>query len=253
MKDYELYRKFIKSDFLMEVENIDTDQDKKIPQPDIQKACVEDSLVIDLVSPENFTSGNMSIIDILKSRKSRRVFSNNPLSFEELSFLLWSIQGVKKIVKNGYATLRTVPSAGARHPFETYVAIYNVEGIKQGLYRYLPLDHKLNFIKTIDDNIKDKLVDACLNQKFVVNGAVTFIWTVIPYRSEWRYDIGAHKVIAMDAGHMCENLYLAAEAINAGTCAVGAYDQKKLDDILGVDGKNEFSIYIAPVGKQIEK
>lgn len=252
MKDYEEYRYFLKSELLMEINNIDTDQEKELPQPDIQKPCIEDSLVIDLVPPEDFTSGTMDFLDVLRKRKSRRVFSDESLSFEELSFLLWSIQGVKKIVNNGYATLRTVPSAGARHPFETYIAIFNVKDVKPGLYRYLPLDHKLNFIGDID-NFKDKLVNACLNQNFVATGAVTFIWTVVPYRSEWRYDKGAHKCIAIDAGHVCENLYLAAESINAGTCAVGAYDQEKLDSLLGVDGKNEFSIYLAPLGKQIKK
>lgn len=252
MKDYKIYRDFLKSNLLKEVENIETDQEKELSQPNVQKPCTEDSILIDLISPDNFTSGGMDILNILKNRKSRREYSTDPLTFEELSFLLWSIQGVKKIVKTGYATLRTVPSAGARHSFETYVAIYNVEGIKKGLYRYLPLDHKLNFIKSVE-NIEDKLVAACFNQSFVAGGAITFIWTTIPYRMEWRYDIAAHKSIAIDAGHMCENLYLAAEAINAGTCAVGAYDQEMLDSFLDVDGNDEFSIYLAPVGKQIKK
>jgi nitroreductase len=48
---------------------------------------------------------------------------------------------------------------------------------------------------------------------------------------------------------MCQNLYLACEAIGAGTCAVGAYHQNKLDAFLGVDGQDEFAIYVAPVGK----
>jgi SagB-type dehydrogenase family enzyme len=66
---------------------------------------------------------------------------------------------------------------------------------------------------------------------------------------EWRYDVAAHKVIALDAGHVCQNLYLACEAVDAGTCAIGAYDQEELDDLLGVDGIEEFAIYLAPVGK----
>lgn len=65
---------------------------------------------------------------------------------------------------------------------------------------------------------------------------------------EWRYGLAAHKVIAIDAGHVCRNLYLACEAINAGTCAIADYDQEELDELLGLDGEDEFAIYIASVG-----
>jgi SagB-type dehydrogenase family enzyme len=80
---------------------------------------------------------------------------------------------------------------------------------------------------------------------------VTCIWTTIPYRMEWRYGAAAHKVIALDAGHVCQNLYLACEAIGAGTCAVAAYHQELMDQFLRVDGTDEFTIYIAPVGKVV--
>ena len=60
----------------------------------------------------------------------------------------------------------------------------------------------------------------------------------------------SHKMIALDAGHLCQNLYLACEAIGAGTCAIGAYQNDKMDAIVGVDGQDEFVIYIAPVGKK---
>jgi SagB-type dehydrogenase family enzyme len=67
---------------------------------------------------------------------------------------------------------------------------------------------------------------------------------------EWRYDIAAHRVILLDAGHVCQNLYLASEAIGAGTCAVAAYDQVLIDGLLNLDGEDEFVIYLAPVGKR---
>jgi SagB-type dehydrogenase family enzyme len=67
---------------------------------------------------------------------------------------------------------------------------------------------------------------------------------------EWRYGIAAHKVIAIDAGHVCQNLYLACEAIGAGTCAMAAYDQEALDRLLQVDSVDEFAVYLASVGKK---
>ncbi|MCH5138634.1 SagB/ThcOx family dehydrogenase, partial [Clostridiaceae bacterium UIB06] len=156
--------------------------------------------------------------------------------------------GVKKIVKKGYATLRTVPSAGARHSFETYLAVFNVQGLRKGIYRYLPLEHKLLFLYSTED-MESKLNLATLNQKFVSKSSVTFIWSTIPYRMEWRYDIAAPKLIALDAGHICQNLYLAAESINAGVCAIAAYDQNKIDELLQIDGENELTVYLAAVGK----
>jgi SagB-type dehydrogenase family enzyme len=78
---------------------------------------------------------------------------------------------------------------------------------------------------------------------------VTFIWTVIPSRTEWRYAEASYKVIALDAGHVCQNLYLACEAIGAGTCAIAAYNQDLSDSLVGVDGNEEFVVYLSPVGK----
>lgn len=144
--------------------------------------------------------------------------------------------------------LRTAPSGGARHPFETYLFANRVEGVPAGLYRYLPLEHKLLFLKEDPDQSR-KVVEACCGQPFVAEAAALFVWTTIPYRTEWRYSVLSPKIIALDAGHLCENLYLAAESIGAGTCGIGAYFQEEMDQLLGIDGEEEFTIYAAPVGK----
>ena len=123
-----------------------------------------------------------------------------------------------------------------------------VSGLESGLYRYLPLEHKLVHLRS-DPGLPEKVSEGSRGQAFVGQGAVVFIWTVIPYRAEWRYSVVAPKMIALDAGHLCQNLYLASEAIGAGTCAIGAYDQDKMDALLEVDGNEEFVIYAAPVGK----
>lgn len=244
----ETMRDLLKSYNLKELDNIETDQEKNLPQPAVQKNCHPTQVLYDLCPVDDFQDIKLSFLDTLMERKSRRKYSEEPLSMKELSFLLWSTQGVKKIVNKGYATLRTVPSAGARHPFETYLFVNNVESLQRGVYRYLPLEHKLVFEKDIsyDDS---KLNEAILDQKFVMKSAIVFVWSVVPYRTEWRYDCASAKIIAIDAGHVCQNLYLAAEAVNAGVCALAAYDQDKMDSIIGVDGKDEFTIYMASVGK----
>ncbi len=185
--------------------------------------------------------------EAIVARESRRDFGPAPFSLEELSALLWSVQGVKRVL-NPAAALRAVPSAGARHSFETYLAASRVEGLDPGIYRYLPFDGEL--VRVAGDEETDlRAARACLGQGFVARAAVTFFWTAIPARMEWRYGAAAHKVIAIDAGHVGQNLYLAAEALGAGVCAIAAYDQEDCDRLLGVDGKEEFTVYIAAAGK----
>ncbi len=228
---------------------IETDQQKGIPHPPLQQPVPEGAEVFELVPPERISLGDLPLREAIAERRSRRRFSQGHLTLEELSFLLWATQGVEKVIRDGIASFRTVPSAGARHPFEIYLSVHRVEGLSPGLYRYLPLDHKLALLRE-DPGLPGKIAEAALGQRFVGEAAVVFVWAAIPYRTEWRYSIRSHKVIAIDAGHVCQNLYLACEAIGAGTCAVGAYSQKAMDALLGVDGKEEFTVYLAPVGKR---
>jgi SagB-type dehydrogenase family enzyme len=138
-----------------------------------------------------------------------------------------------------------VPSAGTRHPFETYLLVNRVRRLGPGLYRYLSVEHKLLFLRA-GAELASQVADAF--PPWVLRSAVVFVWTAIPYRSEWRYSIVAHKMIAQESGHVCQNLYLACEAMAAGACAM-TYDQAKVDAVLGVDGTDEFAVYVAPVGK----
>ena len=248
MDKAKLQREWLKSNFNL-LNNIETDQKQKLPQPPLQKFVEEDAEIIVLPKANKDVITKTNIFDCLMERKSNRIYTEESLSLEELSFLLWSTQGVKKVVgKVNFATFRTVPSGGARHPFETYLVINRVEGLRNGVYRYLPLDHKLVFLFD-KNNMEEEVAEAVSGQKFIVNSAVIFVWSCIPYRSEWRYDISAHKTILQDSGHLCQNLYLACEAIGCGTCAIGDYNQEIIDKFFMLDGKDEFIIYAAPVGK----
>jgi len=224
-----------------------SDQSRMVPEPPFQKPYdKENAVIIELPGKKDWSDVcDISLADAISSRKSRRSFKDQELSIEELSFLLYATQGIRE---TGRHCFRTVPSAGARHSFETYLSIGNVDGMENGLCRYLPEDHSLLQIHT-DENITLKTASASFNQMFIADSSVVFIWTTIPYRMEWRYGPAAHRVIAFDIGHICQNLYLACEGIGGGTCGIGAYDQERIDDLIGVDGEEEFAIYLAPVGK----
>ena len=190
----------------------------------------------------------ITVMDAIANRRSHRAATRGGLTLPELSFLLWATQGIRK--KEGeYHALRVVPSAGCRHSFETYIAAFRVAGVKKAIYRYLPLSHQLVEV-ALHDDLERRVARMALGQGFAAKSAATFFWTTIPSRMEWRYGLAAHKVIALDAGHVCQNLYLACEAIGCGTCAIAAYDQAYSDEMLGVDGDEEFTIYMAPVSKR---
>jgi len=244
-----LRRRWLKDSIRKSVDWSATPQMRGLPPPSPQKSVPDDAQTIALPGPDRFEAVcTAGLLAVLRSRRSLRRFADLSLSLEELSFLLWATQGVTERHGN-LATLRPVPSAGARHAFETYLYCRKVDTLEEGLYRYLPLDHRLLFEFT-EPGLSRRISDACFGQRFVGRGAVTFFWSVIPYRMEWRYGEAAHRVLPMDVGHVCQNLYLAAEAIRSGTCAVAAYDQEALDALLRFDGEEEFVFYLAPVGKR---
>ncbi len=232
-----------------EVDFSSTGQSRGCPVPPIQQPVPPDAVRVALPRYGEWPHvRDISIVEAIARRESRRQFASTPLELDELAFLLWAVQGVRKVVHRA-AVLRTVPSAGARHPFETYVAVLRIAGLVPGVYRYLPLEHELARLRTADARaLSVELARAALGQLFVGYAAAVFIWTAIPYRTEWRYGVAAHKVIALDAGHVAQNLYIACEAIEGATCAVAAYDQVAMDRLVGVDGREEFVIYLAPVG-----
>lgn len=222
-----------------------SDQAKGIDFPGYQKEYPKDAKLIDLVAHDEIKLGDKSFLETVISRRSVRRFSQNPLTLEQLSYLLLSTQGILNPQRPQF---RTAPSGGARHGLETYIYVQRTENLKPGLYRYIPLEHKLLWLGTKENA---QMITALNNQDF--SPAVTFLWTVIPYRIAWRYTIAAEKLALLDAGHVCQNLYLACEAAGMGTCAIGAYLQKEMDEFLEVDGKKEFAVYAAVVGVANEK
>ncbi len=244
----EHYRYFLKDSIRKEIDFSLTNQNRGVDIPPLEKPYPADAVRIDLMGPGAWKNiAGIDLVTAIGNRKSRRSYTKEPLTLEEISFLLWATQGVRGEVTRSHA-YRTVPSAGCRHAFETYLVVINGKGLNPGVYRYLPLSHQLLF-EFSEHHLAGKIVDAVFRQPYPGNASATFIWTAIPYRMEWRYHLAAHKVIAIDVGHVCQNLYLACEAISAGTCAIAAYDQEALDRLLRIDGKDEFVIYLAPVGK----
>jgi len=246
----ELCRWLLKDELRKRVDFSQTDQARGVAPPPIETPCDAAAERIDLPRPPWNGVQPIELREAIGRRESRRQFLPEALSLEELAFLLWATQGVRQVLDEATA-LRTVPSAGSRHALETYLCVSRVDSLTaEAVYRYLPIEHQL--VHAFDQpHLPRRLVRATLGQAFVGRAAVVFVWTAVPYRMEWRYGLASHKVIALDAGHVCQNLYLACESIGAGTCAVAAYDQAGMDELLHVDGQDEFVTYLAPVGRVV--
>lgn len=228
--------------------DFESDQDLKMPQPPLVKS----PMAADgnrVVLTKDFSRLPMlhNLPQLIENRRSARIYTQEEMTLEQLSFLLWACQGIKSIRGKSYATLRTVPSGGARHPFETYLVVRKVDDLKPGIYHYLPMEHELEFLHEVED-LDGTITKSLSGQSWASKANVLFYWSMVPYRAEWRYGIYAHRVALMDAGHMAENLYLACSGIGLGCCAIGAFQDELCNKLFMLDGEEEFTLYVMPVG-----
>lgn len=234
---------------LTKYENLEPSaQSQGVEIPALELPLPENIEVLSLPGGKSLPLEALDLAGLVEQRKSLRKYTQSALSLEELAFLLWGTQGIKSISKMP-VTKRTVPSAGSRHAFETYLMINHVDGLEAGLYRYLAVTHQIARLPAITD-FRQQLTEACLKQQHIFNSAVTFIWVADVKRTIWRYCQRGYRYLYLDAGHVCQNLYLLAEAIGCGVCAIGAYNDDMVNDLLGLDGEAQFVIYMGTVGRR---
>ena len=180
----------------------------------------------------------------LGRRRSQRGYQERPLTQDELAALLWASQGVT-YASRGYL-LRAAPSAGALYPVETYLAVHRVDGVEPGIWHFQVPDFSLELLQAGD--FRHSLVGAGLSQGFLGAAGVVFIWTGVLNRAMWKYRERAIRYLFLDAGHICQNLMLAATALKLGVCPVGAFFDGEVERLVQVDGVEEAALYLAAVG-----
>ena len=210
-------------------------------KPEIYKSYPSSKTIL---LPNQFQASTITFNEVLKKRKSVRSFSSQPLSKNDLAFLLWASTGIQR-TEHGYE-FRTTPSAGALYPIETYIAANNVEEIEQGLYHYNIKSHLIEEIKL--GNFGEKLARAALDQEMCADASVVFIWTAIFRRAKWKYSQRAYRYIYLDAGHIAQNLGLAVTSVGCGSCEVGAFFDDEINSLLGIDGTEESTVCLSVVG-----
>lgn len=180
------------------------------------------------------------LFQLLLKRKSIRRFRKEPLKLEDVSKILWATYGLVNKRR------RVVPSAGATYPIEVFILAKDVEGLKPGIYRYIEQEHSLVVVK--EGDYSRDLARACLDQSWVEQAPVNVI-VVARYRktTDWYGERGL-RYIYMEAGHIGQNIYLAAAEGGLGTVAIGAFYDDEVAELLGL-GKEYLVLYVFPLGK----
>jgi len=192
--------------------------------------------------------GGPALWEAMQRRRSERDFAKATLSRSDLSQLLWAAQGVT--ATHGSYAFRTTPSAGALYPVETYLAVNDVEGIEPGVYHYDVRAHALDQLRTGD--FRMAIARAALDQEMAYHANVVFVWTAIFARSKWKYGQRAYRYVYLDAGHIAQNVALAAVGLGLGSCQIAALYDGEANELLDVDGKTESTLYMTVVGKPRE-
>lgn len=182
--------------------------------------------------------------EVIKSRRSHRSFQDKPLSKAQLSQLLWAAQGITARFMDH--ELRAAPSAGALYPVETYCVVHKVQDIPPGIYHFGVREHQLEEIK--QGNFRQDIAKAALDQRMTSTANVVFVWTAVFRRCKWKYHQRAYRYVYLDAGHIAQNLALAAVGLGLSSCQIAALYDDEVNTLLEVDGEEESVLYLSVVG-----
>lgn len=185
----------------------------------------------------------LSLDDTIEKRRSLRDYTTEPMKLDELSRLLHAAQGITDQGRG----FRAAPSAGALYPIETYALVHNVTELEPGLYHYAVADHSLEQLQAGD--LRRAIVVAGIGQDMLGQAQVCFALSAIFQRTRWKYRERTYRYVMLEAGHIGQNLYLAATSMGLGACAVGAFLDDDLNRVLGLDGEEEAALYLVSVGK----
>lgn len=191
--------------------------------------------------PELRYDSKVSIEQCLINRRSIRSYTNKALTMEEISQLVWAAQGI-----TGSEGYRTIPSAGALYPLETYVVAGNVQELPPGIYRYHPGDHHL--IEVTSGDIRDRLAKAALGQSCIHRGAASIVLSAVYKRTTIKYGSRGIRYTHIEAGHAAQNVLLEATAMGLGTAPIGAFNDEQVARAMSLP-ENEIPLYILPIGR----
>jgi SagB-type dehydrogenase family enzyme len=189
--------------------------------------------------------------DLLERRRTTRTLGGGALTLAELSKLLHLTTGITGGVpipgSEWRQEFRTAPSAGALYPTELYLGVREVDGLEQGIYHYEVEPHALALLRPGDPT--QALLDVCCYQPQAAEAAVVVLIGSVLARTRRKYGERGYRYALLDAGHLAQNLYLAAVALELGAMTTGGFFDDAANELLRLDGVDDAVIYVAFVGR----
>jgi SagB-type dehydrogenase family enzyme len=191
---------------------------------------------------------------VLRTRRSIREYSGAAVSLEYLSRILELSCGVtgETLLDDGVTWLkkRAAPSAGALYTIETYLIALRVAGLEGGLYHYQPADHSLECLRVGD--LRGDIESAVLYPEVVAQASAVFLHAAVFQRTRFKYGERGYRFALLDAGHVAQNIYLVATALELGAVAIGGFLDDELNQMLEMNGVDEAIVYVMVVGHPAE-
>ena len=200
--------------------------------------------------PKEFPESPLSLEEVIKKRKSHRIYTGEPLTLDEISQVLYYSYGTthKSYLQDGtQLSFRASPSGGGLYPLEIYPVVLSGGDIPSGVYHYYVKGHQLECLETGD--FREALYMYCLDQEFLETVSAVFVITGVFHRHRFKYGERGYRFTLLDAGHLAEHFYLVSTSLGLGACGIGGFMDDEVNALIGVDSVTEASLYIVGVGK----
>jgi SagB-type dehydrogenase family enzyme len=190
-----------------------------------------------------------SLADVLGSRRTVRRFGGGSVALQALGTVLHAAYGVTRPeTAHDPQPLRTVPSGGALYPLELYAVASRIDGLEEGLYHFDPLRCVVE-VQATASSAASSLLEASIYPEIVEPAAATLLVTGMFWRSRFKYGLRGYRFALLEAGHVAQNVLLAAVALGLGAAPLGGFYDRAVDEVLGVDGVNESVLYAICLGQ----
>ena len=222
----------------------------RVPEPPHEIPTRDGQTIIRLPRPENLNVPDVPVRTAIESCEPVSFFARSTMTLQDLSYLLWCMQGVRKVAAET-VQVRNVPSSGSRYPLEIYFVASDVDDLEIGLYRYLPGSHSI-VAERCDPGIILEMSTASMNFQIMTRAAITFFWVAIPYRSVWALGNRGYRSCLIEAGHSCQNLIIASANLGYDVFPSDIFHDELVAKLIDLDTETRWPVYLAAVGN-VEK
>lgn len=197
--------------------------------------------------PRNFDLKNQSLADTLQKRRSVRAYDGAAISLSDLAQVLFAANGITGQGAKDFL-YRTAPSGGSLYPLEIYMAVLRPADFEPGLYHYAVREHALELLSEGDYSAAAIGCCAAFSQ-YVEGAAVIFFLNAVFARTLGKYGSRGYRYILLEAGHIVQNVYLAATAMQLGALAICGFVERNVEKLLDIDGIEESPVYVVAIGQ----